>query len=194
MSKDTHGRTHRPAGLPKGVAGTYDRNPGTNGDDIAPPMPVHDDPDILRPRLARAELRQMESTEKHATAADRVRSLSETGGGTWSPRNDATPVVGFCHSPYPERSRVVAMPSTTDDFARLSMEYLMDNRDLLSKDGNYLGLWRNPADDRLYVDVSVCDMDAHDVRDACAKHDQIAFWDIQLGEEVIVNPDARSGQ
>lgn len=32
------------------------------------------------------------------------------------------------------------MPSTTDDFARLSMEYLMDNRDLLSKDGNYLGL------------------------------------------------------
>ena len=41
------------------------------------------------------------------------------------------------------------MPSTTDDFARLSMEYLMDNRDLLSKDGNYLGLWRNPADDRL---------------------------------------------
>jgi len=50
------------------------------------------------------------------------------------------------------------------------------------------------ADDRLYVDVSVCDMDAHDVRDACAKHDQIAFWDIQLGEEVIVNPDARSGQ
>ena len=86
------------------------------------------------------------------------------------------------------------MPSTTDDFARLSMEYLMDNRDLLSKDGNYLGLWRNPADDRLYVDVSVCHMDAHDVRDACAKHDQIAFWDIQLGEEVIVNPDARSGQ
>lgn len=212
MSKDTHGRTHRPAGLPKGVAGTYDRNPGTNGDDIAPPMPVHDDPDILRrelasipqrdgpeydglrTRLARAELGQMESKEKHATAADMFRSLGETGGGTWSPRNDATPVVGFCHSPYPERSRVVAMPSTTDDFARLSMEYLMDNRDLLSKDGNYLGLWRNPADDRLYVDVSVCDMDAHDVRDACAKHDQIAFWDIQLGEEVIVNPDARSGQ
>lgn len=138
MSKDTHGRTHRPAGLPKGVAGTYDRNPGTNGDDIAPPMPVHDDPDILRrelasipqrdgpeydglrTRLARAELRQMESKEKHATAADMFRSLSETGGGTWSPRNDATPVVGFCHSPYPERSRVVAMPSTTDDFARLS--------------------------------------------------------------------------
>lgn len=52
MSKDTHGRTHRPAGLPKGVAGTYDRNPGTNGDDIAPPMPVHDDPDILRRELA----------------------------------------------------------------------------------------------------------------------------------------------
>lgn len=146
-----HGRTHRPAGLPKGVAGTYDRNPGTNGDDIAPPMPVHDDPDILRrelasipqrdgpeydglrTRLARAELGQMESKEKHATAADMFRSLSETGGGTWSPRNDATPVVGFCHSPYPERSRVVAMPSTTDDFARLSMEYLMDNRDLLSK-------------------------------------------------------------
>lgn len=47
-----HGRTHRPAGLPKGVAGTYDRNPGTNGDDIAPPMPVHDDPDILRRELA----------------------------------------------------------------------------------------------------------------------------------------------
>lgn len=87
MSKDMHGRTHRPAGLPKGVAGTYDRNPGMNGDDIAPPMPVHDDPDILRrelasipqrdgpeydglrTRLARAELRQMESKEKHATAA-----------------------------------------------------------------------------------------------------------------------------
>lgn len=91
-----HGRTHRPAGLPKGVAGTYDRNPGTNGDDIAPPMPVHDDPDILRrelasipqrdgpeydglrTRLARAELGQMESKEKHATAADMFRSLSET--------------------------------------------------------------------------------------------------------------------
>ena len=86
------------------------------------------------------------------------------------------------------------MPSTTDDFARLSMEYLMDNRDLLSKRRQLSGIMAQPGRRRLYVDVSVCDMDAHDVRDACAKHDQIAFWDIQLGEEVIVNPDARSGQ
>ena len=39
MSVDRNGRSHRPAGLPKGYAGTYDGNDaGSDAFDIQPPI------------------------------------------------------------------------------------------------------------------------------------------------------------
>lgn len=41
MSVDRNGRSHRPAGLPKGYAGTYDGNDaGSDAFDIQPPDPA----------------------------------------------------------------------------------------------------------------------------------------------------------
>lgn len=114
------------------------------------------------------------------------------GGATINVNTGEKPLVGFCYSPYPERSKVFenANDMTAKDFA----QYYRDNEDLLSQEGNYTGVWNDPETGKVYLDVSVVSESAHKAREECFKKDQIAFFDLQDFTSVTVDRNAMSGQ
>lgn len=130
---------------------------------------------------------------EESVASDIVNDVSEPdGGATRSPISKLSPTGGFCCSPYPERSRIITSSGKQlmDDI----LKYGDDNIDLLTRDDHYVGLWNDPADGKVYLDVSCVTMDASEARDKCEDNDQIAYFDLQRFESVTVNEDATSGQ
>lgn len=99
---------------------------------------------------------------------------------------------GFAYSPYPERSKKI------DNYADLRpsnlTSFLEENKDILSEEGNYLGLWHDPDTGAVYIDISVVNDDAKKARRECWEKDQLAFFDLQHLNSVTVNPHAKSGQ
>lgn len=117
---------------------------------------------------------------------------SPDGGGSWSPRTGLNPDCGFMYSPYEERSIVV---DSIDDVSAASiLDYAEKNKDILDEEEHYLGIWNDPEDGKIYIDVSVRTMDASVARQGCQDHDQIAFFDLQTFSSVTVNQNAQSGQ
>lgn len=120
-----------------------------------------------------------------------VRELSDPGAGMTADMIDGSTVQhGFPYSPYPERSQAVhyknITPKDLDD-------YVNNNRDLLSKPGNFLGLWHDPDSGLVYIDISVVTDDAAEARKQCLEKDQLAFFDLQTFQTVTVNENASSG-
>lgn len=116
------------------------------------------------------------------------------GGATFNPINNSSPVAGFCYSPYPEASRTVKFTDNLADNKKKLMDYMKENKELLSKKNHYIGLWNDPATGIIYMDVSVHSMNAKTAREQCEQKDQIAYFDLQTGESVTVNQNATSGQ
>lgn len=214
MVIDYHGRAHRPKGLPHGLAGTWMPVNGNASDsdlDVSPPPDVekrllHDrlsrpgtdgpEYDAQRTRLCHLFEGDSSAREQRSTC-DMFADIGEPdGGGTWNPRTGESPVIGFCWSPYPERSRVLdEPPDSARTFQDIADRFMEENRDIFDHDGNsFIGLWNDPATGKVYLDVSVVGRDAGVARDACRRHDQIAFYDLQVGASVTVNPNATSGQ
>lgn len=125
--------------------------------------------------------------------ADILGLVSEPdGGATVDVKGQKMVTSGFAHSPYPERSKVVDVDDLDYDTI---IEYAEGNSDIFGDDDQaYLGLWHNPEDSKVYLDVSVVCTDAAEARADCEVNDQIAFFDLQTFESVTVNPDATSGQ
>lgn len=214
MVIDYHGRAHRPKGLPHGLAGTWMPVNGNASDsdlDVSPPPDV--EKRLLRDRLSRPGTDGPEydaqrtrlchlfegdsSAREQRSTCDMFADIGEPdGGGTWNPRTGESPVIGFCWSPYPERSRVLdEPPDSARTFQDIADRFMEENRDIFDHDGNsFIGLWNDPATGKVYLDVSVVGRDAGVARDACRRHDQIAFYDLQVGASVTVNPNATSGQ
>lgn len=152
-----------------------------------PSSPEYDD---IRTRLY--ELSVAEPGEP-LTQGDILGLTAEPDGGATVDLGSSRSVsAGFAHSPYPERSKVVdAKELQFDDL----VAFTMDNRDIFEDDDQaFLGLWHNPDDGKVYIDVSVVCTDAAEARADCEVNDQIAFFDLQTFESVTVNPDAKSGQ
>ena len=122
------------------------------------------------------------------------------GGFTYDPERGETITAGFGVSPYPERSKVITILDMTDDEIMAAIhEFDQDNKDVLSKEGNYIGAWHDPGENgkdegKVYLDVSVVTDSAKKARQISIDHDQIAFYDFQAGESVTVDRNAKSGQ
>lgn len=112
-------------------------------------------------------------------------------GFTVDINNGIIPTNGFCYSPYPQHSVVI---SEDEDTANAILEYQENNKDLLNKNNHYIGLWRSPYDNNLYLDISVVTLDAREAREECLKHDQQAFFDLQTFTSAEVDKEATSGQ
>lgn len=117
------------------------------------------------------------------------------GGATFKPNGDQ-PVTGFCASPYPEYSKVF---NSSDELNKQAIDDYVDdinkqNPGLMDDENTYIGLWNDPQDGKIYVDVSKHYMNAEDARKTCEEHDQIAFFDLNTFDSVTVNLDAKSGQ
>lgn len=97
---------------------------------------------------------------------------------------------GFAYSPYPDLSRGIHK----DNFKREDIDnYVADNKEVLQQEGNYLGVWHDPDTGIIYLDISTVTNDASEARVGCEEHDQIAFFDMQTFESVLVNREATSG-
>lgn len=125
-----------------------------------------------------------------------LESIEEPDGGatiafSGNANESAYVKEGFAYSPYPELT--VAIPHseiTSDDI----ISYVRKNEEILLKEGNKFGVWHDPDTGIIYLDVSVVTEDAATAREDCLDQDQIAFYDMQMGESVIVDRNATSGQ
>lgn len=102
------------------------------------------------------------------------------GGFTYSPVR-GTPRSGYALSIYKGRERVLDKRDVT--LAALA-RYARDNRDLLAKDGNYLGGWHNPADGKVYLDISTVVQDERQAAKLAREYHQIAYFDLQRGVSI----------
>lgn len=57
---------------------------------------------------------------------------------------------------------------------------------LLDLPNNYLGLWNNPENNKIYFDISQSFNDKEQVKNACLEHAQIAYFDSEQGKSVKV--------
>lgn len=179
-----------------GVRRTALLNPSIRSKDL---RTLLSDRSSMSPRfdLVRTRLAVLESSKQVKADADAVfKSLTEPdGGATWNPLTGEVPTSGFCYSPYPQYSVVFPVPEKREDFDDRISDFLNSPAaDLLTKPNHYIGLWNNPADGKIYLDVSVSTMDAESARKECLTHDQIAFFDLQTFDSVTVNSKAKSGQ
>lgn len=99
--------------------------------------------------------------------------------------------TGFCTSIYPELSLAVKK----EDFSQKDIDnYIERNRKFLEKDNHYLGTWYDTENETIYIDVSVVYNDCKESRQLSLEKDQIAFFDFQTFDEIVVNRQATSGQ
>lgn len=119
-------------------------------------------------------------------------SVQEPDGGMTYDIHSKAPTVGFGYSPYPERS--VGFPSADDIHVGDIFAFWNNNKDLLETEDHYIGLWNDPKDGQVWLDVSKVTMDASEARDMCEKKDQKAYFDFQDFHSVKVNENATSGQ
>ena len=149
--------------------------------------------DIVRTDRAQLNL-NMKGSQVYVDTVDNVLSTTSEpdGGSTYNPYVKTSPQVGFCYSPYPERS--VEFNSVDDLTLSTYDEYCEQNKDLLSKENHYVGTWHDPATGKIYIDVSINTMDAKEARKQCEDNDQIAYFDLQDFSSVTVNQNATSGQ
>lgn len=154
---------------------------------------VYDSESLDALRTARAKAAADLRDRMGWSSEDFLSTIKEPdGGGTWNPYTGDVPVTGFCFSVYPERSKVFASP---DQVSYESLvEFFEGNEDLLKQDKHYAGIWHDPNDGKIYLDVSVVDDDASTAREQCKLNDQIAFFDLQDYHSVTVDPNATSGQ
>lgn len=89
-------------------------------------------------------------------------------------------------STYPQFEKVV------DNSKLVTVELLQDYIDNVNKVGNglfnredmYLGLWNDPTDNKVYIDVSQGFDNVKDVAKACKDNGQIAYFDVQKRKSV----------
>ena len=149
--------------------------------------------DALRTDRAQLNL-NMKGSQVYVDTVNNVLSTTAEpdGGSTYNPYVKTSPQVGFCYSPYPERS--VEFNSVNDLTLSTYEDYCERNKDLLSKENHYVGTWNDPVTGKIYLDVSVNTMDAKEARTQCEEKDQIAYFDLQDFSSVTVNQNATSGQ
>lgn len=149
--------------------------------------------DALRTDRAQLNL-NIKGSQVYVDTVDNVLNTTAEpdGGSTYNPYVKTSPQVGFCYSPYPERS--VEFSSVDDLTLSTYEDYCERNKDLLSKENHYVGTWNDPVTGKIYLDVSVNTMDAKEARKQCEDNDQIAYFDLQDFSSVTVNQNATSGQ
>jgi hypothetical protein len=117
----------------------------------------------VAPRLA--ELAERLTRPDDGFTIDPHTGLDVTGGYAVSTRPDAGVVLGS---------------ATPGDL----IEYVVRHADALARDGAVFGGWRDPADGRIYLDVSTLVTDRGEALALARQHDQLAVFDFAAGQSV----------
>lgn len=152
--------------------------------------------DSLRTEISRLNEELQGSNHNHGTIDDTLSGIHEPDGGATFNLKGIQPSTGFCASPYPEHSKV--FNSSKDVSFEALTQYVseIEKRDpsIFSQEETYLGMWNDPADGKVYLDISKRYHTAEEARKACEENDQIAFFDLNVFESVDVDRNAKSGQ
>lgn len=153
------------------------------------------DSDAARTKLFNL-LKEVRGTTEYNPAKFAIYEAKEPDGGATFTLDGLRPTSGFCASPYPQYSKVF---DSADDLSFIKLaEYVKDvkekDKDVFAQDEVYLGLWNDPEDGKVYLDISKRYFSAEEARVACEEFDQIAFFDLNLFESVDVDRNAKSGQ
>lgn len=161
-------------------------------DDAAPIDPL---PDPSARHLGHREDYPFGLYPKEAEAAGRRPHLEKLvdqikqrdGGFTVHATSGKVPTTGYALSVYKGRETVI--PATKLTLKDL-VSFAVKNGDLLAKDDNYFGAWNNPADGKVYMDVSKVVATAAEADRLGRENNQIAYFDLGKGQSVEVMKQA----
>lgn len=121
-------------------------------------------------------------------------AFSETissGGATIDIKSGTIPKNGYAISPYKDLEFVLDADSLDEDAI---LSYIDDNSEIFDKPNHQLGLWKNPEDGKVYMDIVVVEKDANSAYKLAQENDQIAFYDLGKGQEINTSDFSRSSE
>lgn len=154
------------------------------------------DEDALRTKISRLNETIQGASFTEGTLDNTLSGIHEPDGGATFDLKGIQPSTGFCASPYPEYSKVFSSSKevTFSALASYVSEVEKANSAIFSQEETYLGMWNDPDDGKVYLDISKRYHTAEEAREACEDNDQIAFFDLNTFESVDVDRNAKSGQ
>jgi hypothetical protein len=138
--------------------------------------------------LAKSQGRDVDAQRLEADKAlSRLRHPD--GGFTRHPETGREEIVGFFVSPYPEREKAVKVEELRPHHLR---EFREANQDVFARPGHFMGGWHDPETGMVSLDISVKTESAEQARALASQHQQVAFYDAQMGSSVDVDTTARN--
>ncbi len=114
--------------------------------------------------------------------ASLVEAVSKPDGGfTYHPTSGTSPKEGFALSTIKGRERVLDVKDITPDALT---DYVVENWDVLKGDSAHFGAWHNPADGKVYLDVSMVAKTEDEAWEQGQAADQLAYFDLKQGKSV----------
>jgi len=111
--------------------------------------------------------------------------VKENGGLSVRLTNGSEPIKGFMVA----RGGMGAVESAKDFYdpikgKKMLSDYMKKHKNELSTGKDYLGIWHNKEDGKVYFDVSANIMDRETAVVMGQKNDQISIWDVVNFEEI----------
>ena len=117
-----------------------------------------------------------------------LKNVRQADGGATIDKNGNFAQGKYYASIYPEYSLIV--DNSKDVTAQTIHNYIKQvnklSGGLLDKSNNYIGLWNNPNNHKVYFDISKSFDNKQAVKNACLEHSQIAYFDSEQGKSVKV--------
>lgn len=117
-----------------------------------------------------------------------LNNVRQADGGATIDKNGNFATGQYYASIYPQYSFIV--DNANDVTEKTIQNYIKQVNKLsggiLDRPNNYLGLWNNPDNNKVYFDISKSFNDKKAVKNACLKHEQIAYFDSEKGKSVKV--------
>lgn len=106
------------------------------------------------------------------------------GGFTYHAVTGHQPTTGYALSIYKGHEKVLdAKTMTPKDLVKFAMA----NRDLLSQKDNFFGAWHNPADGKVYLDISKVVGNPQQAERLGRANNQLAYFDLAGGKSVDIS-------
>ncbi|QHJ83222.1 MAG: hypothetical protein [Caudoviricetes sp.] len=117
-----------------------------------------------------------------------LKNVRQADGGATIDKNGNFATGQYYASIYPQYSFIV--DNANDVTAKTIQNYVKQVNKLsggiLDKANNYIGLWNNPENNKIYFDISKSFNNKKAVKKACLEHAQIAYFDSASGKSVKV--------
>lgn len=117
-----------------------------------------------------------------------LKNVRQADGGATIDKNGNFAQGKYYASIYPQYSMVVDnSEKVNSELIKKYVEKINNvSGGLLDKPNNYLGLWNNPDNNKVYFDISQAFNDKKAVKNACLEHAQLAYFDVASGKSVKV--------